>query len=105
MATTVVHVRQQPYDVYIGRNSPRGDGYFGNPYRIREGRYSCLKKFQKYFDEKLSKDPEFKEKVLELKDKSLGCYCKPVNGFNGEVLCHGQIIAAYVDGVKPSEVK
>jgi hypothetical protein len=43
------------------------DGYFGNPFRMGQ-------------------DSEFKHRVLALKGKRLGCFCKPK-------ACHGDVIA------------
>ena len=39
-----------------------------------------------------------------LRGKKLGCFCRPAKGFGGKLLCHGQVIAAYLDGIKPEEV-
>lgn len=94
MKTTVVNVRHNSrgYDIYIGRAGHGEDGYFGNPFPL-EGetdRANCLKKFKAYFYERLANDREFKRRVLELKGKRLGCFCAPR-------LCHGHIIAEWVD--------
>ncbi len=85
--TVVVNKRYQPYDVYIGRGSP-----FGNPFRIgRDGdRHLVIQLFRDYFRQRLETDPDFKDLVLGLKGKRLGCFCKPDD-------CHGDIIALYVD--------
>ncbi len=77
--TTVVHVRKDSYDVYIGRGSK-----WGNPYRIGiDGdRAEVIKKYAVYLVGK----PELIASLYELKDKVLGCYCKPLE-------CHGDILA------------
>lgn len=100
MATTVVNIKTgAQFDVYIGRasNGVRVPslyllGYFGNPFRIRAGqpRGSTLDKFRTYFYDRLTTDAEFKARVLQLKDKRLGCFCHPQP-------CHGDIIAEYLD--------
>lgn len=86
--TRVVNLRKESYDVYIGRGSP-----FGNPFKIgRDGsRDTVIVKYRDYFYDRINKDEEFRKLVLELKDKVLGCYCKPHN-------CHGDIIVEYLDG-------
>ena len=88
--------------VYIGRGSP-----FGNPFRIgNDGtREEVLEKYRVYFYERIARDSEFKMMVESLRGKTLGCFCRPVNGFNGKLMCHGQIIAGYLDGIEPTEVK
>lgn len=95
MATKVVNVYKEPYDVYIGRKGRGHDGYFGNPYRIDSWacRSDALADYKFYFLDRINKDPEFKRRVLELKDKTLGCFCKPER-------CHGDIIAEWVDSQK-----
>lgn len=92
MTTTVVNIRKEPYDVYIGRAGKGKDGYFGNPVTmdVEEDRPLVLEWYKRYFYSRLKADPEFKRRVLELKDKKLGCFCKPKS-------CHGDIIAEYLN--------
>lgn len=95
MATTVVNIRTgTPCDVYIGRGGYGHKGYFGNPFRLPAGLPpgSTLDRYREYFYDKLSSDPEFKRRVLELKGKVLGCFCKPHP-------CHGDIIADYLNNL------
>jgi hypothetical protein len=88
---TVVNLRNEKYDVYIGRAGHGHDGYFGNPHKTRwDIRGATLKKYREYFYNRIATDPEFKERVLALKGKKLGCFCKPYP-------CHGDIIAEYVN--------
>lgn len=86
--TTIVNVKEEKCDIYIGRPS-----LFGNPYKIgRDGtRDQVLSLYRKWFYERLN-NPEFKNKVLLLKDKKLGCWCKPLS-------CHGDVIADYLNGL------
>ena len=88
MKTTVVNKSLGvEFDVYIGRPS-----HFGNPYTVEaHGRDLCIELFAQYFSARLESDPEFKERVLALRGKTLGCFCKPL-------ACHGDIIAEYLDG-------
>lgn len=84
----VVHWRKKDYDVYIGRPGP-----YGNPFREPQdgSRLEVIEKFQDWF---LSDDPKaivMRGKAeKELPGKILGCWCRPC-------LCHGDVIAAYVD--------
>jgi len=87
MLTTVVNLRRQKYDVYIGRPS-----IFGNPFVIgADGdRSEVIRKYRRYFYLRLKNDPKFIKEVEELRGKSLGCYCHPLP-------CHGDIIAEYLN--------
>lgn len=41
------------------------------------------------------KDKEFREKVLKLKNKALGCFCKTKDRPNTS--CHGDVIKEFLD--------
>jgi len=88
--TTVVNKNLDKYDVYIGRPS-----LFGNPYVIgtHGKRKEVIEKYRSYFNHRIEKDPIFKEAVLKLKDKKLGCFCSPQ-------ICHGDIIAEYLNNLQ-----
>jgi hypothetical protein len=88
--TRVANLRVEPYDVYIGRAGKGQDGYFGNPYTLREHGQKALELYRSYFEARLS-DPAFRARVEGLRGKVLGCFCKPGP-------CHGDIIAAYLNG-------
>lgn len=92
MKTKVVNLHKEPYDVYIGRAGKGKDGYFGNPFKLNPGdpKGSTLEKYRDYFVNRLLNDPEFKERVLSLQGKTLGCFCKPN-------ACHGDIIVEYLN--------
>lgn len=71
--TSIVNLRHHNAEVNCGRGSP-----FGNPFdynRLGITRDECCEKFEKYFYNKL-KDPIFRDKVISLKGKKLGCWCK-----------------------------
>ena len=106
MRTSVANVLKERYDVYIGRPGRGLSGPFGNPFKIgRDGtREECLKKYGVYFYEKVNKDPGFREAVFGLKGKVLGCFCRPPGGFKGQLLCHGQVIAGWLEGVLPESI-
>lgn len=76
--TSVVNLRNAPYDIYIGRGSK-----WGNPYRLgRDGtREQVIKKYLAYI-----LDSPLKDDIHELKDKTLGCWCYPLP-------CHGDVLA------------
>ena len=76
--TRVVNLRNESYDVYIGRPSK-----WGNPFSIGKDGYrpDVIEKYRQYI---LSK-PELLKDIKELKGKVLGCYCKPL-------ACHGDIL-------------
>lgn len=90
--TTVVNLKVSSYDVYIGRAGRGQDGYFGNPIKLKIGdsKGSTLAKYKEYFDNRVQHDTEFRNKILSLKGKVLGCFCKPH-------ACHGDIIAEYLN--------
>lgn len=95
--TRVVNLFKEPYDVYIGRKGKGHDGYFGNPFRIVDGeRGSTKEKFTEYFNERIKTDILFKSRVLELKGKRLGCFCKQPHK---EVWCHGDVYVEYLENL------
>jgi len=93
--TTVVNLRNGPFDVYLGRPGHGQDGCFGNPFMIgRDGtREEVIQKYRRYFEHRLGVDPEFRECVLDLRGKRLGCFCKPDE-------CHGDVIAEWLDSLE-----
>jgi len=106
MITKAVNLRKEPYDVYIGRAGKGKDGFFGNPivlgkrcdycYQIHEEPGSTLDCYREYFLMKVENNKEFRNRVLGLKGKRLGCFCKPKP-------CHGDIIATWVDLVSEQD--
>ena len=86
-STIVVNIKKgEECDVYIGRPSE-----FGNPFESRDyGLIKCLKYYEAHIRNKLIKDPSFKDRLLELQGKRLGCFCKPN-------LCHGDILVKLIN--------
>lgn len=83
---TVVNLKIDEYDVYIGRAGHGKDGYFGNPYRAIPGDPGAtIPMFEEYARKRLKTDPEYRERVKALKGKRLGCFCKPRP-------CHGDVL-------------
>lgn len=104
--TLVVDVRHDRYDVYIGRagrsqsHALGRDGYYGNPFRVTDhGGVRCLTEFRAYFDQRVAEDQEYRERILALRGRVLGCFCAPPGGLTAgdEHICHGQIIAEWLD--------
>jgi len=96
--TYVVHFKKYSHDVYIGRPSK-----WANPFTHKEksiakfkvdSRKEAIEKYENYLHESgLIKEIE------ELKGKVLGCWCcnKPADGSEKNYLCHGQVIAKYLN--------
>jgi len=85
-----------PNNVYIGRAGcvfidgqryPKISSEFANPYKIGiDGtRDDVIKKYRKYIENRLENDVELRRKLLEMKGKSLGCWCYPD-------ACHGDVL-------------
>ena len=89
MKTRVVNLKKEPYDVYIGRGSP-----FGNPFVVglHISREVAITKFKQYFYDKLETDWQFRNNVIMLTGKILGCFCKPL-------ACHGDVIVEYLERI------
>lgn len=77
--TRVVHLKKEPFDVRIDRTTK-----WGNPFVIgKDGnRDEVIKKYRIW----LSQQAGLLSEVDSLKDKTLGCWCKPKP-------CHGDILA------------
>ncbi len=92
--TYVVNLYKEQYDVYIGRPGKGQSGYFGNPFN--EGsQEEKIRLFREHFYKRIKQDREFAKRVHKLKGKRLGCFCKPK-------LCHGDVIAEYLNGLPDS---
>jgi hypothetical protein len=87
-------------NVYIGRKNiviidkrryPEKDSLFQNPFKVgKDGTLDeVLEKYEGYLKVKLE-DEEFREELLKLKGKRLGCWCKPER-------CHGDILLKYLN--------
>lgn len=91
MNTKVVNIRNDKYDVYIGRaNYYKGlqQSKWHNPYYVdMDGtREEVIEKYRKY----ILASPDLLLALPELKDKTLGCWCKPL-------ACHGDVLVELVD--------
>jgi len=82
--TRIVHCTKEPFDIYIGRPSK-----WGNTFKIgKDGSREHV--IQKYRDWILANPNLMAQLPLELKGKTLGCWCKPN-------ACHGDVLAELAD--------
>lgn len=92
MSTRVVHCRKEKYDVYIGRPEK-----WGNPFThikdkrtraefIVDTREEAISKYREW----ILQQPELLKDLHELKDKVLGCWCKPQS-------CHGDVLIELIN--------
>ncbi len=90
----VVNVKNDEYDVYIGRNPVYGDPKWGNPFEI--GKHGTRKEVIELYKVWLAHKPDLVKKLLSLDGKILGCHCKPKS-------CHGDVIVEMVKAFKYAE--
>lgn len=92
MQAEVVNLYKDPsYDVYIGRAGKGKDGYWGNPHSGPD-KEANIKLFRTYFYDRIKTDEEFRNKLLQLRGKKLGCFCAPKP-------CHGDVIVEYLNSL------
>ena len=90
--TRVVNLRNEAFDVYIGRAVPRRGlkkSPFGNPFRVGKDRtrQETIEKYRRW----LLDQPELVERAQrELRGKRLGCWCKPLP-------CHGDVLVEIIE--------
>ncbi len=87
--TTIHNKYKELYDVYIGRPT-----IFGNPFQmgVDGTRDEVVEKYRKYFEERIQTDDDFLQSVVTLKDRKLGCFCKPKS-------CHGDVICEFLNSL------
>ena len=117
--TRVVNIHVDSYDEYIGRAGKGQDGYFGNDHPVyrmgqpwteckicgcRHARGEAVQAYAIHFDKRIQRDPVFRARIEKLRGRKLGCFCRPPDGFQGRLMCHGQVIAGYLDGIRPEDV-
>jgi hypothetical protein len=95
--TKIVNIKSEKCDVKITRTKdnkipqPPEFGCFGNPFPVKTyGREKCLELYKEYFIKRIEEDIVFREAVLSLRGKTLGCFCKPQS-------CHGDIIIEWLE--------
>jgi hypothetical protein len=96
-ATRVVHCKQEPYDVYIGRPSK-----WGNPFSHKAGpaqfRVATREDAILRYEAHLRSRPDLMGALHELRGKALGCWCKPLS-------CHGDVLAKLADALVPAVIE
>ena len=90
MNCQVVNLNKKSYDIYIGR-----PGKWGNPFSSKEGtlaefkvtsRTEAIEKHREW----IIQQPFLMESLIELKNKKLGCFCKPKS-------CHGDTLVEFAN--------
>lgn len=79
----VVNCKKESCDVYIGRPSK-----WGNPYII--GKHGTREEVISKYEMHIMDNSQLIKDLEELKDKTLGCWCKPL-------ACHGDILKIMVE--------
>ena len=100
MKSTVVNIRSEECEVYIGRKKGEPN-HFGNPFQIgKDGsRQEVIRKFREWINgiAYQNVEPERRQWILQnlhlLEGKKLGCYCKPQS-------CHGDVYVEILDRMK-----
>ncbi len=91
MRGRVVHVNQDSYDVYIGRQTRSGykKSIWHNPFKVgRDGtRQEVIAKYERYL---LEERPDLLCRLPELRGRVLGCWCAPAP-------CHGDVLLGLAD--------
>jgi len=92
MPAKVVHFKKEEYDVYIGRGSK-----WGNPFSHKDGTMAKFKVANRKeaidrYEEWIKTQPHLIESLPDLKDKVLGCWCKPQS-------CHGDVLKKLADSL------
>lgn len=83
MVCRVVNLRKERYEVYIGRGSKWGNRFFIGSDGNRE---EVIRKYRDW----IMKNDYLLSCLGELKDKVLGCFCKPL-------ACHGDVLVELVE--------
>ena len=99
--TTVVNIKQcpdfnpklNPNDVYIGRFHRSRYGFFPrskwhNPFKV--GKDGSREAVVELYESYVNSTPKLASSLHELKDRRLGCWCKPE-------LCHGDALVDLVE--------
>ncbi len=96
MISRVVNIKVDKFDMYIGRGSKAMDGYFGNPFKLNDEseRAEVVARYKRWFWDRVNSDITFRERVMALKGKRLGCFCSPR-------MCHGDVIVAWLNAGCP----
>lgn len=85
--TRIVNIKDEDYDVYIGRGSP-----LGNPFSAQTlGRLKAIELYHEHYLPALIEEGKITMEYLQsLKGKRLGCHCKPQP-------CHGDKLVDIIE--------
>lgn len=87
--TKVVHCKQEPFDVYIGRPSKWGNPFSHLTATTAEFKVNSREEAIRKYSQWIITQPQIND-IEELRDKTLGCWCKPK-------ACHGDILVALLE--------
>lgn len=99
--TTVVNIKDEDHDIYIGRAVPRAGlpkSMFANPFKIKKAdrhtpavdRAAVIVLYEGWLRREIREGRITREALFDLKGAVLGCWCKPEP-------CHGDILALYAE--------
>ena len=98
--TYVVHFKKYNHDIYIGRPSKWNNPYTHKDLNKTQAKFQVdsRKEAIEGYERHLNESGLIKE-IEELRGKVLGCWCcnKPADGSEKNFLCHGQVIAKYLN--------
>jgi hypothetical protein len=83
--TSVVNLKNEKYDIFIGRPSKWGNPYSHLDDTRAEFKVATRDEAINKYREWILKQPELINSLHELEGKILGCYCRPKR-------CHGDIL-------------
>lgn len=91
-ATRVVNLRQEAYDVYIGRGSVWGNPYTHLPLTQTKAMFQVATREEAIacYEDYIWGRRDLLALLPTLKGKRLGCYCAPLK-------CHGQVLVDLVE--------
>ena len=103
LPTTIVNLRHRNADVNCGR----GFSIFANPYdhnKLGITRDEACDKYDEYFQKRILTDKPFRDRVLSLEGKKLGCWCCCIPKCNNSKCeykrCHVQTIVNFINNNK-----
>jgi hypothetical protein len=104
VTTTVINKRSPGFKPnanqrYIGRGSLWGNPFTHLPLSRAKAQFhveteeESMLRYEAWLREKLAKDPQLRQKLLDLDGQELVCYCKPRP-------CHGDILIKLIEEIK-----
>ena len=93
MRNLVVHVKRDPYDVYVGR--PNGRARLKGSKWANPDRDWTADDYERH----LLASPHLLAQLPELRGKVLACWCAPAGGLSPRrpFICHAQVLAYYAN--------